>query len=120
MSSAIIYHNPRCSKSREALRLLQEANLDVEEVHYLKTPPSLEELDELCHMLALEPQQLIRTKEPLFKTLGLSLKDAKSRQAWLEILVSNPQLIERPIVTINNQAVVARPPEKLTELLISS
>lgn len=117
MTSAVIYHNPRCSKSREALRLLQAENLDIKEVLYLQTPPTIEELDELCRLVSLEPQQLIRTKESLFKTLSLSLDDDRTRQEWLKIIVTHPQLLERPLVKINEKAVVARPPERVNALL---
>lgn len=117
MKTAIIYHNPRCSKSREALRLLQAAGLTIEERLYLKTPPSQEELDELCQLLSMEPQQLIRTKESVFKTLSLSLDDSRSRQDWLAILIAHPQLIERPLVRIGDRAIVARPPEQLHSIL---
>jgi len=114
---ATIYHNPRCSKSRCALGLLQERGVDVDLIEYLKTPPTAAELDDLCTRLGIEPMQLIRTKEKLFTELGLSVKDDRTRTAWLDLLAAHPKLIERPIVVVGDRAVIGRPPEKVLELL---
>ena len=113
---AIIWHNPRCSKSRGALQLLQEAGVEIEERRYLDNPPSAEELDEVLNLLGMTPEQIVRTKEALYKELGLKDKQL-SRQQWLELLSQHPKLIERPIVIYKGRAVVARPPEKVLELL---
>ncbi len=112
-----IYHNPRCSKSRETLALLTERGQKPEVIEYLKTPPSVEELDQICQLLNLEPKALIRSKEDQFKALGLSLKDQRSRQEWLELLVDNPALLERPIVVNDGKAALGRPPENVLALL---
>lgn len=112
-----IYHNPRCSKSRETLALLTERGQKPEVIEYLKTPPSAAELDQICQMLNLEPTALIRIKEDQFKALGLSLKDQRSRQEWLELLVDNPALLERPIVVKDGKAALGRPPENVLALL---
>lgn len=112
-----IYHNPRCSKSRETLALLQARGHQPEVVEYLKTPPSVEELDQICQMLGSDPTALIRSKEAQFKELGLSLKDQRSRQEWLELLVDNPALLERPIVVKDGKAALGRPPENVLALL---
>jgi len=112
-----IYHNPRCSKSRETLALLTERGQKPEVIEYLKTPPNTEELDQICQMLNLEPTALIRSKEDQFKALGLSLKDQRSRQEWLELLVDNPALLERPIVVKDGKAALGRPPENVLALL---
>lgn len=114
---ATIYHNPRCSKSRQTLKLLEDHNTEADIVDYQKTPPSVEQLDAICTGLAIEPQQLIRTKEQLFKDLGLSIKDDRSRQEWLQLLHEHPKLIERPIVEINGRYAIGRPPENIETLL---
>lgn len=117
MKNNVIYHNPRCTKSRQTLKLAEDNNLDLEIIDYLKEPPSVEELDEICTKLGVEPQEIIRTKEKLFTELGLSKKDKKTRRQWLEILSENPRLIERPIVIYNNKAVVGRPPENILQII---
>lgn len=117
MLNNIIFHNPRCTKSRETLKIVEEKNLDLKIIEYLKTPPSVEELDYVCKKLGVEPKDIIRTKEKLFSELGLSISDDKSRTEWLKILSENPKLIERPIVIYNNKAVIGRPPEKVLEVI---
>ncbi|BBN59623.1 arsenate reductase (glutaredoxin) [Hydrogenovibrio marinus] len=116
---AIIYHNPRCSKSRQTLQLLEDSSVtsDVEVIDYQKTPLDVATLDEICTGLGIEPQQLIRTKEELFKELGLSINDNKTREEWLAILEQTPKLIERPIVKINGRYAIGRPPENVAALL---
>ncbi|PLA73501.1 arsenate reductase (glutaredoxin) [Hydrogenovibrio sp. SC-1] len=117
MTQATIYHNPRCSKSRKTLQILQDQGISIHEIRYLETPPTRDELGALCQAMAIEPQQLIRTGESLFKELGLSITDPKSRIEWLSILVDNPKLIERPIVRVCEQVVIGRPPEKVLSIL---
>ena len=111
-----IYHNPRCSKSRQALELLQEKGLKPQVIEYLKTPPSARELEAILTSLRLEPQEITRTKEETYQQLGLS-KKSLSRKEWIEVLVKNPILIERPIVVNGNKAALGRPPEKVLEIL---
>ncbi|QDT32256.1 arsenate reductase (glutaredoxin) [Thalassoglobus polymorphus] len=111
-----IYHNPRCSKSRQTLKLIEEAGIEPEVVEYLKTPPSAEELDRIMTMLDLEPEDLMRKKEPIYKELGLAGKSL-SRTETIQTMVDNPKLIERPIVVKGKQAVVGRPPENVNKLL---
>lgn len=111
-----IYHNPRCSKSRTTLQLIRDAGVEPEVVEYLKTPPSAKELDAILKMLGIEPRDLMRKGEPLYKELGLADRKLTRREA-LQILVDNPSLIERPIVVEGNRAVVGRPPENVTSLL---
>jgi len=117
MKDNVIYHNPRCSKSRATLNLLRESGADVGIVEYLKTPPTAAELDEICTKLGIEPTALIRSKEKLFSELGLSLRDQRSRDEWLNIMVKHPKLIERPIVLIGGKAVVGRPPKNVFDIL---
>lgn len=116
---ATIYHNPRCSKSRHTLQILEDHNIEIDVVDYQKTPLSVEKIDEICTGLGIKPQQIIRTKEQLFTDLGLSINAQKSRKEWLEILHSNPKLIERPIVQIDQKFVIGRPPENVEALLKS-
>ena len=111
-----IYHNPRCSKSRQALELLRERGVEPEVVEYLKTPPDEATLARLLKQLGLGPRDLLRTKEPDYKASGLddpTLDDA----ALIRAMVEHPKLIERPIVVQGKRAVLGRPPERVLELL---
>ena len=117
MSDCTIYHNPRCSKSRQTLALLQERDLDIITVAYLESPPSIEELDRICQALDVEPLGLMRTKEKRFTELGLDKGDQRSRQEWLQLMVDNPILIERPIVVIGDKAAIGRPLENVLNIL---
>jgi arsenate reductase (glutaredoxin) len=112
-----IYHNPKCSKSRQALELIQSAEADLNVIEYLKTPPSVSELESLLDMLNCKPEEIVRKKEALFTELGLRENPPQSAQAWLEVLAQNPQLIERPIVTDGTRAVIGRPLENVKALL---
>ena len=111
-----IYHNPRCSKSRQTLQLLEERHLGAEVVEYLKTPPTKEELTELLAMLGIEPRQLMRTKEAEYKEQGLD-DPSLSREQLIEAMVKTPKLIERPIVVNNGKAAIGRPPETVLDIL---
>lgn len=117
MSKATIYHNPRCSKSRQTLALLEEKGVEVEVVPYLEDSPSIEKLDALCRMLDVEPIEITRVKEARFRELGLSKTAELSREEWLVILHENPVLIERPIVECRSKAAVGRPPENVLDIL---
>lgn len=112
-----IYHNPRCSKSRETLALLQEHNITPDVVLYLDTPPDTETLAQLIKQLGFtSARELMRTKEEIYQQLGLSdaaLTDAQLIQA----MINNPKLIERPIVVAQGQARIGRPPEQVLEIL---
>lgn len=111
-----IYHNPRCSKSRQTLELLKSKGEEVKIIEYLKTPPSFEELDGILKKLKMEPQEIVRKKEEVYEKLGLKDKSL-SRSQWIEILLKNPVLIERPIVLKGSKAALGRPPEKALEIL---
>lgn len=116
MSSFKIYHNPRCSKSRQTLSLLQENGVEPEVVLYLTHAPSREEIAKLSELLGVRPIEMTRTKETLFKELGLSKDD--SDDAILDALAAHPKLIERPIVVRDGElAVIGRPPENALELI---
>lgn len=114
---ATIYHNPRCSKSRNSLKLLEKNGIEVTEVRYLDTPPTKGELKTLCLQMQLSPFEIVRTGEALFKELGLSKADKKTDDEWLDILIANPKLIERPIVQMGNKAVMGRPPENILKII---
>lgn len=117
MSSAPlrIYHNPLCSKSRSACALIAENGIVAEVVEYLQIPPSKEELRALLKKLGMKPAELVRQGEAVFKEhyAGRTLTD----EEWLAAMVEHPILIERPIVVCGEKAIVARPPEKVLELL---
>jgi arsenate reductase (glutaredoxin) len=109
-----IYHNPRCSKSRQTLQLLEENNIQPDIRLYLQDTPSLEEIKTLLTQLSMTPLELMRTKEVIFKELGLS-KNSTDEEC-LQAMHSNPVLIERPIVIHNNKAKIGRPPEDVLAL----
>lgn len=111
-----LYHNPRCSKSREALALLRERGIEPELVLYLETPPTAKQLKEVLKKLGLSARQLLRTSEEGYKTLNLG--DAKlSEAALIKAMIENPKLIERPIAIKDSQAVIGRPPENVLQLV---
>lgn len=116
MTDLTLYHNPRCSKSRAALELLQARGLQPHVVRYLETPPSARELKSLLGKLGIAARDLLRSGEDEYKTLGLS--DASLSEAQLiEAMAKHPKLIERPILIAGDKAVIGRPPEKVLELL---
>ena len=110
-----IYHNTRCSKSRQALELINNAGQEVEVVEYLKTPPTADELRQVLRKLNMKPEQLLRKGEAVYKEQykGKELTD----EEWIQAMVENPVLIERPIVVKDEQAVVGRPPENVLTIL---
>lgn len=114
---ARLYHNPMCSKSRAAVASLCKHGIEYEEIRYLETPPSVEDLVQICQILNCHATDIIRHEEVLFQAMGLSLTDDRDHQAWLEILHKHPKLIQRPIVIIDNRGVIARPVEVIESLL---
>lgn len=110
--SATIYHNPRCSKSREALRLLQEAGSGVRVVEYLKTPPTAAELRDLYARAGMTARDGLRTAEPEAKALA-----GADEAAILAAMAANPALIKRPLVATDKGVVLARPPERVLDIL---
>jgi arsenate reductase len=113
MSTVTIYHNPRCSKSRQTLALLEEKGLQPIVVEYLKTPPDEQTLRGVLKKLGKSPNELIRKKE--YRELGLSETDDPDE--LIRRMVANPQVIERPIVVAGDEARVGRPPESVLEIL---
>ncbi len=111
-----IYHNPRCSKSRNTLQLLRDRGIEPEIIEYLKNPPTAEELDEILQMLDMEPRDLMRKREPEYKATGMD-DDSLDRQALINGMVATPKLIERPIVIANGKAAIGRPPENVMAII---
>lgn len=112
-----IWHNPRCSKSRAALEILEASGAEVRVRRYLEDPPSEEELDRVLRLLELEPRELARTNEAPARELEHA-GDELSRATWIRAMVRDPILIQRPVVlTDDDRAVVGRPPERVEELL---
>ncbi len=114
--SVQIYHNPRCSKSRKTLELLQAQGVEPEIIEYLKTPPSKAELDRILKKLGMQPRELMRKKEAAYKDAGLD-DESLSRASLIAGMVDNPSVIERPIVVHGDKAAVGRPPESVLEIL---
>ena len=115
-----IWHNPRCTKSRQTLERIETAGIEPEVRRYLDDPPSPAELDAAMRALGIEPWELARMGEPLAAELGLPdlPRDASSRERWIAILSANPRLIERPVVLADDgRAIIGRPPENVAELL---
>ena len=113
-----IYHNPRCSKSRAALELLQESGATYSVVEYLISPPDEAALERLLEQLGKEPHEIARKGEDRYRELKLAERGpGMSRKEWIKILCANPILIERPIVTDGKRAVIGRPPESVAVLL---
>ncbi|MEP1033553.1 arsenate reductase (glutaredoxin) [Ekhidna sp.] len=115
MKMITIYHNPRCSKSRQTLGLIEEKGRKFVVKEYLKNPPTKSELEQVIDLLAIKPEQLVRKGEPEFKEnfKGKDLTDAE----WIEAMIKYPKLIERPIVIDGDNAVLGRPPENVLKLL---
>lgn len=115
MSATLMYHNPRCSKSRRTLELLNERGIDAEVVEYLQSPPDAHMLEHILDLLGMEPRELMRTGEPEYRELGLD-DPSLDRQALIAAMVEHPRLIERPIVVTGDKAALGRPPEQVLEL----
>ncbi len=115
MSAVTIYHNPRCSKSRSTLALLEEQGVHPKIILYLETPPTRKEIAGLLHKLDLTAGQLVRRGEDDYNASGLG-KDSSDEEI-LSAMAKYPKLIERPIVVVGNRAVLGRPPESVLELL---
>lgn len=116
MEPVVILHNPRCSKSRAALGLLEERGVPLRVVRYLDAPPTLDELDRIINLLGIEPRALMRRNETVYEELGLDNPEL-GRAELLAAMVAHPILIERPVVLANGKAVIGRPPERVLEVL---
>lgn len=111
-----IYHNPRCSKSRQTMELLEQQNITPTVVKYLDTPPDATTLQSILNMLGLEPRQLMRKGEAEYKELGLD-NPGLSHEQLVQAMVANPRLIERPIVIKGDKAALGRPPQQVLDIL---
>lgn len=116
MSDVTLYHNPRCSKSRQTLELLRARGIAPTIVEYLNAPPSIDELDRILKLLGLEPRDLMRRKEAVYKDLALD-DESHDRHSLLQAMVEHPILIERPIAVANGRASIGRPPENVLGVL---
>ncbi|WP_407352081.1 arsenate reductase (glutaredoxin) [Luteimonas sp. R10] len=116
MSGSLLYHNPRCSKSREALRLLQARGIEPRIVPYLEQPPDTGALRDLLRRLGIAPRALLRTGEAEYAELGLA-DPALDDDAIIAAMAAHPRLIERPILVRGDRAVIGRPPERVLDLL---
>ncbi|MFT5808494.1 MAG: arsenate reductase [Moritella dasanensis] len=116
MTNVTIYHNPRCSKSRQTLALLEAQGVTPNIVKYLETPPSAAQLQEILALLAIAPRQLMRMKEAEYKALGLD-NESLSTDKLIAAMIATPKLIERPIVLANGKAAIGRPPENVLAIL---
>ena len=110
-----IYHNPRCTKSRQTLQLIRDAGVEPEIVEYLKSPPTTAEVDSILKKLKLEPLEAMRRKEVVYSELGLN--GDTPREEALRAMAENPILLERPIVVRGRKAIIGRPPENVNNLL---
>jgi len=116
MDRFVVYHNPACGKSRGALEILHDRDVACDVVEYLKTPPDRATLARFLDLLAGPPADLVR-KDKRFKELGLDPKDYVTRDQVIAVLLKHPELMERPVVIHKGRAVIARPSEKVLELL---
>ena len=117
MSDIKIWHNPRCSKSRAAIEILESNDCEAEVINYLETTPTKDEITTALTMLGMNPRDLMRTKEDIYKELNL--KDEDDYDKLVDAMVQNPKLIERPVIFKGNQAIIGRPTESIAKFLNS-
>lgn len=115
--SVSMYHNPKCSKCRATLALLQEKGIEPELIHYLEAAPSAAELAAVLKKLGKGAKEVIRFNEDVAKELGISPADERPDTEWLDIIAANPKLLERPIVINGDRAAIGRPPENVLAIL---
>ncbi len=116
MTDVTIFHNPRCSKSRQTLELLQQNGVQADVVEYLKTPPDAEQLEQILTLLGLEPRELMRSNESEYREQNMDNPDL-SREQLIALMVQYPKVIQRPIVIKDGKAAIGRPPETVLEIL---
>ena len=110
-----VWHNPRCSKSREALKVLEELHIDAEVIKYLESSLDVNEIKSILEMLGLSARELMRTTEAVYKELDL--KNEENEEKLMEAMVQNPKLIQRPIVFKGSKAIIARPASLIADFL---
>src|SRR3954447_1700770 len=116
MDELTMYHNPRCSKSRGAQDILRDRGVEVEVIEYLQAHPSRDDLERILDLIPDPPAELVR-KDDRFKELGLKAGDCETREQVIDVLLAHPELMQRPVIIRGNRAVIARPSEKVLELL---
>ncbi|TCK17839.1 arsenate reductase [Thiogranum longum] len=116
MTDTTIFHNPRCSKSRQTLELLQQNGIEADVVEYLKTPPDADQLEHILTLLGLEPRQLMRSNESEYREQGMDNPEL-GRAQLIALMVQYPKVIQRPIVIKDGKAAIGRPPETVLEIL---
>ena len=114
--SAKIYHNPRCSKSRDTLKLLQANGIEPEIIEYLKTPPTTQDFEEILQKLGIKPRELMRKKEPEYRDNWYDVETVTDAEL-IEAMRNIPKLMERPVVIIGDKAAIGRPPENILAIL---
>jgi leucyl/phenylalanyl-tRNA--protein transferase len=117
MEPVQIFHNPSCSKSRGAMQILEERGVDANVVRYLDSPPDRQTLERILDSIDTEATSLVRTNDDKFKALGLTKADVQTREQVVEVLLEHPEVMERPVVFVGERAVIARPSERVLELL---
>ncbi|MEA3227802.1 MAG: arsenate reductase (glutaredoxin) [Campylobacterota bacterium] len=117
MNNITIWHNPRCSKSREAMSILEENNCTTKVIKYLDSKPTVDEIKDILKMLELSPRELMRTKEEIYKELNL--KDEEDEDRLIQAMATHQKLIERPIIIKGDRAIIGRPTSKIAEFLNS-
>jgi arsenate reductase len=117
MSDVTIFHNQACSKSRGALAILEERGVSHEVVRYLDTPPDRATLERILDAIPDDPKALVRTDDDKFKKLGIPKSDVTTREQVIDLLLAHPEVMQRPVVFVGDRAVIARPSEKVLELL---
>jgi len=117
VSDVQIFHNPACSKSRGALQILEERGADPEIVRYLDDAPDRATIERILDAIDDEPPALVRTGDPKFRGAGLGPDDVRTREQVVAVLVAHPEVMERPVVFVGERAVIARPPERVLDLL---
>ena len=116
IDQTVIYHNPRCSKSRETLRILEDNHLQLEIIEYLEDPPTVQELKRIIAMLGISARELLRNTEPVYQESELD-DDSLSEDDIIKAICEYPQLMQRPIVICGNRAVIGRPPVRALEII---
>lgn len=111
------YHNPRCSKSRQAKKLLEDNNVSFETILYLVNPLKENDLEKILNNLPTKPKSLVRIKEKLFKDLEIDLESLTEKKFVAKLLANNPKLMERPLLITANNAIIGRPPENFLDII---
>jgi len=117
MTDVTVFHNQACSKSRGALEILEERGISPEVVRYLDTPPDRATIERILDAIPDEPQTLVRTDDAKFKALGVPKARVTTREQVIEVLLAHPEVMQRPVVFVGDRAVIARPSEKVLDLL---